>query len=104
VRGKSESDVLLALWHHGYGQARGEIAPEPTGHGLPLSKCEAYNRSMTNAADRVEIITSVQRRRRWTASEKVRMVEQKGTAAGRRIARCHTEGLATKLVTNPHTQ
>src|SRR5262245_29695828 len=31
---------------------------------------------MTNAADRVEIITSVQRRRRWTASEKVRMVEE----------------------------
>src|SRR5499433_3770253 len=27
--------------------------------------------SMTNPADRVEIITSVQRRRRWTASEKV---------------------------------
>jgi hypothetical protein len=23
---------------------QGEIAPEPTGHGLPLSKCEAYNR------------------------------------------------------------
>jgi hypothetical protein len=23
---------------------RPEIAPEPTGHGLPLSKCEAYNR------------------------------------------------------------
>ena len=22
----------------------GEIAPEVTGHGLPLSKCEAYNR------------------------------------------------------------
>ena len=21
-----------------------EIAPEPTGHGLPLGKCEAYNR------------------------------------------------------------
>ena len=20
-----------------------EIAPEPTGHGLPLGKCEAYN-------------------------------------------------------------
>src|SRR5262249_21605518 len=32
--------------------------------------------SMTNPADRVEIITSVQRRRRWTASEKVRMVEE----------------------------
>jgi transposase-like protein len=32
--------------------------------------------SMTNAADRVEIITSFRRRRRWTASEKVRMVEE----------------------------
>src|SRR6266436_4100809 len=32
--------------------------------------------SMTNPSDRVEIITSVQRRRRWTASEKVRMVEE----------------------------
>src|SRR5205085_2274139 len=31
---------------------------------------------MSNAADRVEIITSVQRRRRWTAAEKVRMVEE----------------------------
>jgi transposase len=30
---------------------------------------------MTNPSDRIEIITSVQRRRRWTASEKVRMVE-----------------------------
>jgi len=32
--------------------------------------------SMTNPADRVEIITSVQHRRRWTASEKVRIVEE----------------------------
>jgi transposase len=32
--------------------------------------------SMTNPADRVEIITSVQRRRCWTASEKVRIVEE----------------------------
>jgi transposase len=32
--------------------------------------------SMTNPTDRVEIITSVQRRRRWTASEKVRIVEE----------------------------
>jgi transposase-like protein len=32
--------------------------------------------SMTNPTDRVEIITSVQRRRRWTAFEKVRMVEE----------------------------
>jgi transposase len=32
--------------------------------------------SMTNSSDRVEIITSVERRRRWTAPEKVRMVEE----------------------------
>ena len=32
--------------------------------------------SMTNSTDRIEIITSVQRRRRWTASEKARMVEE----------------------------
>ena len=31
---------------------------------------------MTNTSDRVEIITSVQRRRRWTAAEKVRLVEE----------------------------
>ena len=28
----------------GFGGLTDEIAPEPTGHGLPLSKCEAYNR------------------------------------------------------------
>jgi transposase-like protein len=32
--------------------------------------------SMTNSTNRVKIITSVQRRRRWTAPEKVRMVEE----------------------------
>jgi transposase-like protein len=32
--------------------------------------------SMTNPTDQVDIITSVQRRRRWTASEKVRIVEE----------------------------
>jgi transposase len=32
--------------------------------------------SMTNPSDRIEVITSVQRRRRWAASEKVRMVEE----------------------------
>jgi len=32
--------------------------------------------SMTSTPDRVEIITSVQRRRRWSPSEKVRMVEE----------------------------
>src|SRR5207245_4717561 len=31
---------------------------------------------MTNPTDRIEIIASVQRRRRWTASEKVRIVEE----------------------------
>jgi transposase len=32
--------------------------------------------SMTNPLNRFEVVTSVQRRRRWTASEKVRMVEE----------------------------
>ena len=32
--------------------------------------------SLTNPADRVDIITSVQRRRRWTASAKVRIVDE----------------------------
>src|SRR3712207_9504292 len=31
---------------------------------------------MTSTSDRVEIITSVQRRRRWTAAEKMQLVEQ----------------------------
>jgi transposase len=31
---------------------------------------------MTSSSDRIEIIASVQRRRRWAASEKVRMVEE----------------------------
>ena len=54
-----------------------ETAPKLTRHGLPLIKCEAYKTvSMTNPTDCVEIITSVQRRRRWTACEKVRMVEE----------------------------
>jgi hypothetical protein len=29
-----------------------EIAPEPTGHGLPLIKCEAYNRVYDQLIDR----------------------------------------------------
>lgn len=32
--------------------------------------------SMTNPTNHIEVVTSVQRRRRWTASEKVRMVEE----------------------------
>ena len=31
---------------------------------------------MTSTYDRVEVITSVQRRRRWSTEEKVRMVEE----------------------------
>src|SRR6476620_10510168 len=31
---------------------------------------------MTNPPNHIEVVTSVQRRRRWTASEKVRMVEE----------------------------
>ena len=31
---------------------------------------------MTNPSNRIEVITSIQRRRRWTALEKVRMVEE----------------------------
>ena len=38
--------------------------------------------SMSNPTDRVEIITSVQRRRRWTASEKVRSRTAIKTAGG----------------------
>src|SRR5262249_8129018 len=54
-----------------------EIAPEPAGHGLPLLASVRHTTvSMSNPTDRVEIITSVQRRRRWTASEKVRIVEE----------------------------
>jgi transposase len=32
--------------------------------------------SMTNSTNNIEVVSSVQRRRRWTASEKVRMVEE----------------------------
>ena len=32
--------------------------------------------SMTNPTDRIEIITSVRRWRRWTASDKIRMMEE----------------------------
>jgi hypothetical protein len=32
--------------------------------------------SMANPPNRIEVVTSLQRRRRWTASQKVRMVEE----------------------------
>ena len=52
-----------------------EIAPRPD-TVFHLASVRHTTVSMTNPADRVEIITSVQRRRRWTASEKVRIVEE----------------------------
>src|SRR5262245_37524609 len=45
--------------------------------------------SMTNSTNRVEIITSVQRRRRWTAPEKVRMVEETFEPGMTVVARRH---------------
>jgi hypothetical protein len=36
--------LLDCLFRNRDYQAAPEIAPEPAGHGLPLSKCEAYNR------------------------------------------------------------
>jgi len=38
--------------------------------GLLLGKCQAYNPVYGHSINRVEIITSVQRRRRWTAPVK----------------------------------
>ena len=73
--------------------ARSPIIPAPTRAGAPVwgpsSLTSVLKRKLrsqksgtlpsavaTNSSDRVEIITSVQRRRRWTAPEKVRMVEE----------------------------
>jgi hypothetical protein len=50
--------------------------------------------SMTNPTDRIEIITSV--RRRWTASEKVRMVEEKGKVVFRHACLMGLEGIVSK--------
>ena len=46
---------------------------------------------MTGSPERVEVITSVQRRRRWTAAEKVRMVEE-----------THMPGATVSLVARRH--
>jgi hypothetical protein len=48
---------------------------------------------MTNPTDRIEIITSV--RRRWTASEKVRMVEEKGKVVFRHACLMGLEGIVS---------
>src|SRR5262249_32024829 len=74
---------------------------------------------MTNSTNRVEIITSVQCRRRWTAPEKVRMVEDlragyDGKLGGSSAGRCpkpvvhlalqqpHLGRVATRRPSNPN--
>ena len=56
--------------------------------------------SMTSSSDRVEIITSVQRRRRWTAAQKMRIVEEtlEPGASVSEVARRH-EVAPNQLVT-----
>src|SRR3954471_6647102 len=46
---------------------------------------------MTSTSDQIEIITSVQRRRRWGAAEKVRIVEE-----------THEPGVTVSLVARRH--
>src|SRR6266699_349045 len=53
-----------------------EIAPNRPDTVSHLASVRHTTVSKNNNTERVEIITSVQRRRRWTASEKVRMVEE----------------------------
>jgi len=50
-----------------------EIAPNRPDTVSRLASVRHTTVSMSNPTDRVEIITSVQRRRRWTAAEKVRI-------------------------------
>src|SRR5262249_40814752 len=52
---------------------RGEPSSDPVSH---LASVRHTTVPMTNPPNRIEVVTSVQRRRRWTASEKVRMVEE----------------------------
>jgi transposase len=47
--------------------------------------------SMTGKIDRVEVITSVQRRRRWTAEEKARIVQE-----------TYAPGMSVSLVARQH--
>ncbi len=47
--------------------------------------------SMTGKNDRVEVITSVQRRRRWTPEEKIRIVEE-----------TYLPGMSVSLVARQH--
>jgi hypothetical protein len=63
-------------WVQTLANAACEIAPELTGQVSHLASVRHTTVSMTNSTNRVEIITSVQRGRRWTAAEKVRIVEE----------------------------
>jgi transposase-like protein len=65
---------LLAGRHRGALEA--EIAPNRPDTVSHVASVSHTTVSMSNPRERVEIITSVQRRRRWTAAEKVRMVEE----------------------------
>jgi len=47
--------------------------------------------SMTGKMDRVEVITSVQRRRRWSAEEKARIVQE-----------TYAPGMSVSLVARQH--
>ena len=47
--------------------------------------------SMTGKIDRVEVITSVQRRRRWSAEEKTRIVQE-----------AYAPGMSVSLVARRH--
>src|SRR3974390_611687 len=44
IFGQVEGEVRASTVVIAEGAQMAEIAPEVTGHGLPLSKCEAYNR------------------------------------------------------------
>src|SRR5262249_7698647 len=66
-----------------YGQAYAYVftdmlhqARRYSAEGYHLASVRHTTVSMSNPTDRVEIITSVQRRRGWTASEKVRIVDE----------------------------
>jgi transposase len=60
--------VIVELPTYGYRRVHAILKRQALAAGSTVS--------MSNPTDRVEIITSVQRRRRWTAAEKVRMVEE----------------------------
>ena len=57
-----------------------DAGPDTVSH---LSSVRHTTVSMTNPSNRVEVITSIQRRRRWTALEKVRMVGSGAISTGR---------------------